>query len=632
MCGIAGQWSRGRITSGDLDSVAGLAELMTRRGPDDYGFWNDGKHCAFAFRRLAILDLTPAGHQPMLTANGRYALVFNGEVYNFAAIRSDLAAHGVRFRSTGDTEVVLNALARWGREALNRFNGMFALAFYDCLSGRLLLARDHAGIKPLYYLQTSAGIVFGSQYDQVISHPWGKTQSISQDGLALYLRLGYIPAPYGLAENTHMLEAGSWMEANPGGDITTGRYYEFPAEAGGDLTGRDALDAVDDAVTAAVGSQLVSDVPLGVFLSGGVDSPLVAASIPREICPSIPAFTIGVPGAAMDESADAAAYANELKLLHRISPFNADDALSMVDEVTKACSEPLADASIFPTLRVSGVARSEVTVALSGDGGDELFWGYAERFASVLHIAESFGSSYLSRSARYFIGRLMGDGPGYNVRRDSIGSWYRAKHSRVKEEQLGNLLDIVPEWPSSCDVFNYSGSDRNRTAYWLRWNEFVAHLSMVLLKVDRASMHHSLEVRVPLLDRRVIDAAARVRWEECLRIDIPLGKLLLRGALSRRSRHQSLPKRGFDIPMPQWLRGPLRQLVEDELMSRKDILGVPIRRPGMRKFVNRHMTGEANNSAAIWLLLHLALWEQNHWRGARQAVRSSVPLAAALPN
>jgi asparagine synthase (glutamine-hydrolysing) len=630
MCGIVGQWTPHQIADEDLESVQAAASLMTRRGPDDAGFWNDGKRCAFGFRRLAILDLTPAGHQPMLTADGRHAIVFNGEVYNFAEIRSELVARGVRFRSTGDTEVVLNALACWGRAALDRFNGMFALAFYDCVSGRLLLARDHAGIKPLYYLQTSAGMVFGSQFNQVISHPWGREQRISQEGLALYLRLGYVPAPFGLAEGTHMLEAGCWLEADPCTGVTKGRYFTFPVGDTASLWGRDALDAVDDAVTASVRDQLVSDVPLGVFLSGGVDSPLVAASIPREACPAIPAFTIGVPGSVLDESADAAAYAEELNLRHRISPFNDGEAMTMVDEVMKACSEPLADASIFPTLRVSEIARNEVKVALSGDGGDELFWGYAERFASVLHIAETFGSSHLARSARYFIGRLSGNGVSYNVRRRSIGSWYRAKHSRMKEEQLAKLFDTAPGWPQSFDAFDYSGSSRGETAHWLRWNEFVTHLSMVLLKVDRASMHHSLEVRVPLLDRRVIEAAARVRWEECLRIDIPLGKLPLRNVLARRCRHQSIPKRGFDIPMPQWLRGPLRPLVEDELASRTDILGVPLRKAALRKFVSRHMTGQANHTAAIWLLLHLALWETRHRKPAPQAIHSAMPVARAL--
>ena len=219
MCGICGSFSVAGLSELDTAVTMGMIKLMERRGPDDEGFWTEGRHCALGFRRLAILDLSPAGHQPMTTSDGRYVIVYNGEVYNFRELREELGQRGIQFRSTGDTEVVLQALAVWDKEALHRFNGMFALAFYDTIEKQLLLARDHAGIKPLYYLLTSKGLVFASQYDQIMMHPWGKTLQTSKDGLALYLRLGYIPAPYALLKDTHMLEPGTWLEMGVEGQV-----------------------------------------------------------------------------------------------------------------------------------------------------------------------------------------------------------------------------------------------------------------------------------------------------------------------------------------------------------------------------------------------------------------------------
>ena len=285
--------------------ITRLTCLMIRRGPEDEGTWSDGNHCTFGFRRLSILDLTPAGHQPMLTPDGRFALVMNGEVYNFPELRNQLQQKGYRFRSSGDAEVVLYALAEWGKAALRRFNGMFALAFYDAQEKKLLLGRDPAGIKPLYYLEHPHGLVFASQYDQILAHPWAKNLPYHPGARSLYLRFGYIPAPYAILENTHMLPAGSWLELDAVGRKQQERYFEFPIYREPDLHGQVAFDAVDAALTDAVKRQMVSDVPLGTFLSGGIDSPLVTA-VAQSLGPvPVKAFTIGVEDSLLDESADA---------------------------------------------------------------------------------------------------------------------------------------------------------------------------------------------------------------------------------------------------------------------------------------------------------------------------------------
>jgi asparagine synthase (glutamine-hydrolysing) len=593
--------------------------MMERRGPDDQGFWTDGKYCSFGFRRLAILDLSPTGHQPMMTAEGRYVLVYNGEVYNFPELREELEHKGIHFRSTGDTEVVLNVLALYGREGLDRLNGMFALAFYDTSEKRLLLARDHAGIKPLYYLLLgSEGLVFGSQYDQIITHPWAKRLQISREALALYLRLGYIPAPYALLKNTYMLEPGTWLEVNAGGQVKQGKFFEFPVFREPDLRGEEAYGAVDEAMTRAVRRHLVSDVPLGTFLSGGIDSPLVAAKMRTASKGSVHAFTLGTNGDHLDESPDAIAYAQELGVEHTLEHVTHDQALAMLDDVVASCGEPFADYSVFPTMLIARLARQHVKVMLSGDGGDELFWGYESRFAPVLSKCDDFLlQPYWFRTLRWCVEKCFPLGNGYcNLPYRSIGDWYRDMHVRISERYLQGIFPEVPNWPSDFGLFAYGGGGPDSTAQWMRWNEFAGHLTMVLLKVDRASMYHSLEVRVPFLDREVIDVATRVDWESCLDVRRRIGKMPLRNALRRHVNHQTRTKRGFEVPMNAWLKGPLKAIFEEVLMGRKEILGMPVNQRELRTMFQQHLTDESDHARGLWTLLSLALWERKHYHAS----------------
>jgi asparagine synthase (glutamine-hydrolysing) len=614
MCGICGEWSAELRSAVDLEYMSHLTGLMVRRGPDSDGLWTDGKRCSLGFRRLAILDLSPAGQQPMLTRDKRYAIVYNGEVYNFRELRQELERDGVRFRSTGDTEVVLYALARWGTTALERFNGMFALAFYDTVDQRLLLARDHAGIKPLYYLQTSRGLVFASQYNQILAHPWSRDLSVSQEVLALYLRLGYIPAPYAILDNTHMLEAGTWLAIEPDGQLRCGRYFEFSAAQEPDLTGQAAYEAVDAAVTAAVRRQLVSDVPVGTFLSGGIDSPLVAAKMQAANQGAVRAFTIGTNGDPFDETADAAAYVQELAVQHIVEHFSPEHALAMVDDVISACGEPFGDYSVFPTMLISRVASKDVKVMLSGDGGDELFWGYSSRFGSIVSKAADFKQPYWLRSARWGFKKFGQLGNGYpDLRQISIGHWYRAKHTRIPEIWLRDIFPTLSDWPVGFKLFDFSHWQPDKTAQWLRWNEFIGHLTMVLLKVDRASMFHSLEVRVPLLDREVIEIASRIDWKSCLDLDNNMGKLPLRYSLARHVQYQTKQKRGFSVPMDAWLRGPLRTIFEDAVLGQTRFLGLPMDRISIKKMFQQHLSGQRDFGWGLWVLLSLALWQEKHY-------------------
>ncbi|MBI5928554.1 MAG: asparagine synthase (glutamine-hydrolyzing) [Chloroflexi bacterium] len=620
MCGIVGEFVfQSHLFDHNSTTIKHLSNLMVRRGPDDEGFWTDGICCNFGFRRLSILDLSPNGHQPMLTPNERFALVYNGELYNYQTIRNRLVQRGVRFRSTGDSEVILYALVEWGPSILNDFNGMFALAFYDRVDQKLLLARDHAGIKPLYYMATEQGVVFGSQYNQLLTHPLSQKLSVRPECQALYLQLGYLPAPYALLENTHMVSPGTWIEFNREGQ-REGRFFSFPCYQAPDLHGEEAFEAVNATITEAVRRQMMSDVPLGAFLSGGIDSPLVTAKMVDASNKRVKAFTISNSFDALDETEDAKAYAQELGVEHIWEDITPQKILVLLEQVTSACGEPLADYSIFPTLLVSQLARRHVTVVLSGDGGDELFWGYVTRFGKILCNAEAFAQPHWLRLARWGFQKAIDGGTAatHNLRWKTIGQRYQASHSTLPLSRYRKIFPDLPDLPVDFSLFDYAGHDIGETAQWLRWNEMTGHLTRILLKVDRASMYHSLEARVPLLDKEVVQVAARVDWASCLDLRTSTGKLPLRQALEQHVKYQTHVKRGFYIPFGEWLRDDLKALFEEKVIQRNYLLGLPINHLALQNLFDQHCANRGNYIVSLWTLLSLALWEDSHYiqRGA----------------
>ncbi|HUP20586.1 MAG TPA: asparagine synthase (glutamine-hydrolyzing) [Gemmatimonadota bacterium] len=609
MCGIVGSLSFGEWDPDEPDRIAALARRLARRGPDDQGAWTDDRRCALGFRRLSILDLSARANQPMVTGDGRAVMVFNGEIYNFRDLRRRLESLGRRFRTTGDTEVLLHALAQWGRDALPMLNGMYALAYYEPAAGRLLLARDHAGIKPLYWAATGQGVVFASEYRLLRDHPWPRSRAVSPTALRHYLQLGYIPAPLALHEDSGMLEPGTWMEFSADGGRRSGRHFEFPMYREPDLFGDEAIQAVDTAVGEATRRQMVSDVPVGAFLSGGIDSPLVVAEMRNARQGPVVAFTISAENRLGDDAPDAAVYAAQLQVEHHIETFEPETLVRLLPETMEALSEPFSDSSLLPTLLVSRMARERVKVVLSGDGGDELFWGYVGRFSYVLRHARTFRLPYIARRLLGAAPRLRGGiGPNY-MRYRSIGDWYLAKHTACPRPLIDRILPDLADVPDGHPAFQYEGWELEETAQWLRWNEFTIHLPRVLLKVDRASMHSSLEVRVPLLDRSLVELASRVHWATCLDLSSGVGKIPLRRALSRQVRHTTSVKRGFTLPLHHWLRGPLSGLVRSHLCGRKELGGIPVHRKSLDGWIERFMNGEEDRWWALWTVLSLAMWE-----------------------
>jgi len=612
MCGIAGELRFERSpTEADWSH---LGELMRRRGPDDAGQWDDDGHCTLVFRRLSILDLSPKAHQPMVHSSGHYVFVFNGEIYNFRELRDDLAAAGETFDSSGDAEVLLKALVRWGTGALPRLNGIFALAFYDIRKKTLLLARDHAGIKPLYFLRDGRGVVFGSQYNQILAHPWSRAHDINPVAVSLYLRFGYIPAPYGMLHGSGMLEAGSWMRIHADGRTEAGQHWTFPYPSRPTLSGAAAWDAVDAAVSNAVRRQLVSDVPVAAFLSGGIDSPLVVAKMRQANHPGLRTYTISTGDPASDESSDAARYAVELGVDQVIEEITPARALEFLPEVIEAASEPFGDYSIFPTMLVSHLASKDFKVMLSGDGGDELFWGYPQRSAELIRNAPVFGRPYPLRRLHSLARQALGRGKASSLHQRSIGDWYAVRHTCLKKGWFDRVFPGATEAASEFDGFQYDGHDQDGTAQWLRYNEFRYHLAMVLLKVDRASMHCSQEVRVPLLDKEVIETSALIDWQSCLSLETGIGKRPLRESLARSVKHQTTAKRGFEAPMDEWLRGPLREAFEELVVNRDSFFGQRVDRAALRELYARHLRGDGDFAFGLWPLLSLAFWERHHLR------------------
>jgi len=612
MCGIVGMLTLGSDAAEWRGVVERAMRQMERRGPDDAGLWSDGQCCLMGFRRLSILDLSSAGHQPMLTEDGRFALVYNGELYNFRELRHGLEQRGVRFRSTGDAEVVLQALAHGGEPALETFNGMFALAFYDVAARRLLLARDHAGIKPLYVLRDRDGFVFASQYDQILSHPWAARHAVDPAALSLYFNLGSLPPPYALLEGSFTVVPGGWITADQSGEVRSGRFFEFPRYREPDLHGAAAFEAVDAAITAAVRRQMVSDVPLGVFLSGGIDSPLVAAKMREAAGSPVPAFTLGTGGGPFDESADASRYARELGLDHVIRHITDAEVLGLLGDVVTAYSEPHDDYSIFPTAMVSRVAREQVKVVLSGDGGDDVFWGYPGRMIEPLRRMQPVDLSGWMGAAAHAARAAVRNGVRRGTRSIDDGALRPDRPTFVRGAALDALFPDRPPPPDELRLHRFTGSGIDALAQWLRWNEVSGHMVRVLQKVDRASMHASLEVRVPLLDREVIEVALRTDWRTVVDLRRGIGKLPLRDALVRHAGFQTMPKRGFTVPMSRWLRGPLRETFEDAVLSRSDFLGLPLDRMALARIAGGHANGDDRDGWLLWRLLSLALWQDRH--------------------
>jgi asparagine synthase (glutamine-hydrolysing) len=635
MCGIAG-------AMGPFDDLPGMVSAMTRRvahrGPDGHGVWVDpGGALALGHRRLSIQDLSPTGAQPMMSAKGRFTVVYNGEIYNAPALRDELRPLGHMFRGTSDTEVLLAAVAQWGLvPALERFVGMFAIALWDRAERTLTLVRDRLGIKPLYWAAAGRRFVFGSELSTVRSAPF-VSGAISHDAAAMLLRFACVPAPHTILEGVHKLQPGHLMVVRDGVPERPVAWWRVSDvfDRADPWTGseEEAIDAVDAAVRDAVSARLLSDVPLGGFLSGGVDSSTVAAMM-AATAGRVRTFCIGSEDPLYDESKHAAAVAAHLGTDHETLVLTGADALALVPRLPQVYDEPFADSSQVPTTLLCAATRKHVTVCLSGDGGDEVFAGYNRyveaprlwrRASRVPAFARGLGARALEGVPirtwdRVFRGlggvlprRVTSRPAGITVPKIAgvLGATDQASLYRFLTSGWLDPTSAVPGARDRATAWDLPPGPQDGASFVRRMQ--VADLSGytqddILTKVDRASMATALEVRVPLLDHRVIALAAR--FPLSLHHADGRGKYLLRRVLDRYVPRALVdrPKQGFGLPITEWLRTDLRAWAEDLLtpdaLARDGLFDpAPIR----AKWAE-HLSGRRSWTPALWSVLMLQAW------------------------
>ncbi|MFP4307083.1 MAG: asparagine synthase (glutamine-hydrolyzing) [Desulfococcaceae bacterium] len=639
MCGIVGFQDSDQFP--DLAQALGTAvDALAHRGPDDSGVFLDPESgIGLGHRRLSVLDLTDAARQPMAAADGHLALTYNGEIYNFRALRRELASKGHGFRGEGDTEVLLAAWREWGADCLERLIGMFAMGVWDARARALFLARDRLGVKPLFYHRRGNGLRFASELKALVALP-GFVRRPAPTALPLLLHYGYLPAPLAAFEDTFKLPPGH-LAIWKSGELRIRRWWTPPAPATPrPISEAAALRELDALLNQAVSDRLVGDVPLGALLSGGIDSALVAAIMARRASGPVRTFTIGF-GAGdraepdYDESGHAASVAEYLGTDHTVFRVTARDALEVIPRLPEIYDEPLADASAIPTVLVSALARTRVTVALSGDGGDELFAGYA-RYAGIRSAAALAG--WIPRSIRRSAGRQMAAVPPGAVaeryRRISPGLPPPLRVSNVAEKwrKLAGALQAdtlesayrsaVSLW-SRADVFDLTGRTVERgiweaalrseggTIARLMAADRVTYLPDDLLaKVDRASMAAGLEVRVPLLDHRVVGFAAGLPSRLHYRAGV--GKALLRRLLGRYLPPALFerPKMGFAVPVDAWLRGDLAELAADYFAPARLKRAGELDPETAGRFLRAHRRGDRDHGHRLWALLTWQMWRE----------------------
>lgn len=602
MCGIAGifaVWGESAELEGE---VAAMTATLRHRGPDDDGLAS-GAGWAMGMRRLAVQDLSAAGHQPM--SHGNLTIVFNGEVYNFPELRAELERAGHRFRSHSDTEVVLHAFERWGTDAFDRFNGMFALAIVDSARRTAWLARDRFGKKPLFLARIGDRLLFASELKALLAVA-ADHLTLSRIALAQYFRFGYVPGPRSIFEQVEKLPPASWLAVDLDGATASPptRFWRAPAPERRTVSVEELLATLRESVR----RRLIADVPVGAFLSGGTDSSLVVAAM-SDIGADVRTFSIGFPSPGFDESRYALAVARRFGANHTHHQLDPAEALALVPSMADTYDEPLADSSVLPTMAVSRTAREHVTVALSGDGGDELFGGYpwyrssrslalAKRVPGVIARLPSLGG-HSKLANKLWLLRMLAPAP-------SDAAAYQELISVWHTKELARLLPDVPGFASYCAPGPEEHGARSRVEQMMRWDTGHYLIDDILQKVDRASMSVSLEVRNPLLDPSIVDLglAALGRAENA-----PGLKPLLRDALrtSLASEIVDRPKQGFIAPIGGWLRNELRELVEDLVLARRD---AEYDASAAHALCRDHLAARCEAPNQVWSLLAFELWRE----------------------
>src|SRR5215467_10501024 len=640
MCGIAGFLTdaSGALERELADVSAAMDACLQHRGPDDHGIWVNAEcGVALVHRRLSILDLSPAGHQPMISADGRFVIIYNGEVYSHQPIAAELAARGHHFQGHSDTEVIVNAFAQDGIEpTLKRMIGMFAIVLWDRRERSLILIRDRLGIKPLYWAKFGKLFLFGSELKALRAHP-GWNAEIDRNAVAAFMRHNYIPAPHTIYRGVYKLEPGTILTLPWQGEPRISRFWNARTVARNGilnpLEGNDAglTEQLEALLQDAVARRMIADVPLGAFLSGGVDSSTVVALMQQARLGRVRTFSIGFDIPGYNEAPDAAAVATHLGTDHTELMVTAGQALNLIPRLPDIYDEPFADSSQIPTYLVSAMTRKHVTVALSGDGGDELFAGYnryqlTQRFWRALAVLPR----PMRNAAAAALERLAPD--RWTSLAEVLPARWRPRQVGDKLHKLAAILKLegsdaiyrrlVSRWEPSAIMLDAPEppSIIDDAKLPQEFSDFLARMQFldlvtflpddILTKVDRASMAVALEARVPLLDHRVVEFSWRLPSKAKLRNHT--SKWILRQVLYRHVPRELIerPKTGFEIPLSAWLRGPLRDWAE-ALLSEKRLRDAALLDPqAVRQCWQEHLKGTHNWQFRLWNVLMLEAWRE----------------------
>ena len=642
MCGIAGYWSAGAIDPEDGSRLGtAMARAMRKRGPDHQNvrvFADDGLVLSHA--RLSVIDLSSAANQPFVSSNGRSAIVYNGEIYNFRELREELMHCGCEFQTQSDTEVVLQACRHWGvRRAVQRFVGMFAFAYWDADARSLHLARDPVGIKPLYYGVHAGTFLFSSTLAALRDHP-AFVGRISKDALAAYFRHSYVPAPHSIFEGIWKLPPGHLLSLSEQREQTLECYWDALAVARKshattlDAPDTEILSEFEALLRTSVRGCMISDVPLGAFLSGGIDSSLVTALMQAQSGQAVKTFTVGFSDPRFDESGYARQVASHLGCDHTEVVCTTEDALALIPDIPDCYDEPFADSSQIPTLLLSRLTRQSVTVALSGDGGDELFGGY-DRYYWMERLRQfsrpraaghllAWVADRFPRGTVFPLLRRISKNPALVPKADE---WYHLARMARRAGDYGYLYRTTPmsvcalrdrpllaQEAEPASILDDRDIQRDLPDL-IDWMQFVDQQTYlpddILQKVDRASMAYSLEARVPLLDHRVVEFAWKVPGR--LKLKNKRGKILMRELLARYLPSSLIerPKRGFSVPLSAWLKGNLREWA-DALIESHRTRGDPLLdAAGVKETWHNFLTGRAEHTlATVWNLLMYLSWSE----------------------
>lgn len=642
MCGIAGFVDLRGFDAEHAERVGrAMGAAIAHRGPDDAGIWIDPqRHVVFAHQRLAIIDLSKSGHQPMQSASGRYVLCYNGEIYNHQELRSELESCGKAPRWSGhsDTETILASIEAYGLEkALQKFVGMFALALWDGQSNEVYLARDRIGEKPLYYGRNEHISFFGSELKAIRAHP-EFSPTIDRDALCLFLRHNYIPQPYSIYQGIKKLPPGHFvrlgLNAAPTAYWSIDRVVRQARENPFDGSDEQALSVLDQVLMQSVKGQMQADVPLGAFLSGGVDSSLIVAMMQEQSTEAVKSFSIGFEKKQFDEAPFAREVARHLGTDHHELYVSAEQARDVISDLPKLYDEPFSDSSQIPTFLVSQMAKEHVTVSLSGDAGDELFGGYNRytwgnsiwsKLRAIPRPARHFAAGAVTSISPSLWNRALG--PLFalapeSLRHTNVGDKLHKLASVIGASSREDIYRIlISHWDSPTDIvrggrepatmLSHAGGISSELSFVERMMVFDMHSYLpddILVKVDRAAMGVSLETRVPFLDHRLVELAWRLPMH--LKIRGGVGKWCLRELLYRRVPKHLIerPKTGFAIPVGDWLRGPLRDWAEHLLDTRRLMSSGYFNAAEIETKWREHLDGDRNWHYYLWDILMFESW------------------------